>query len=164
MPDEVRNVFISHVHEDDEGLAKLKSLLARSGLSIRDSSINSGNPNNASSPEYIKSQILAPQINWAGTLIVYISPKTRTSEWVNWEIEYAAKKEKRIVGVWAHGANECDIPDALDDYADAIVGWNSDQIIGAITGELDTWVGPQGQAPESLTQKVLHGAKRRDSR
>jgi hypothetical protein len=142
MSDEVRNVFISHVHEDDEGLGRLKSLLAKDGFTIRDSSINSETPNKATAPDYIKTQILAPQINWAGTLIVYISPKTHTSNWVDWEIEYAAKKAKRIVGVWAQGAKDSDIPAGLDEYADAVVGWNSDRIIGAITGELDDWVNP----------------------
>src|SRR2546429_2531255 len=48
------NVFISHVHEDDDGLGKLKDLLDRGGLTIRDSSINSSNPNDAQNPDYIK--------------------------------------------------------------------------------------------------------------
>ena len=39
--------------------------------------------------------ILAPQIDWAGTFIVYITPKTKGSAWVDWEIEYAAKQGKR---------------------------------------------------------------------
>jgi hypothetical protein len=63
MPNQVKNVFISHIHEDDKGLAELKSLLKNSGLTIRDYSINSNNPNNAKSEEYIKTQVLAPQIN-----------------------------------------------------------------------------------------------------
>lgn len=142
MADEVRNVFISHVHEDDHGLERLKNLLAPRGFTIRDASISSRNPNQATDPEYIKYQILAPQIRWAGVMIVYISPKTRDSEWVNWEIEYAAKNDKRIIGVWAHGSNECDIPDALDDYADAVVGWDSQRIIDAISGKIRDWRGP----------------------
>lgn len=67
MVDHIKNVFVSHVHEDDAGLTKLKALLQKNGMTIRDSSINSSNPNNAKSPEYIKNEILAPQINWAGT-------------------------------------------------------------------------------------------------
>lgn len=144
MADDKKNVFISHVHEDDAGLGKMKDLLKRHGLEIRDSSINSSNPNNATSPEYIKSQILAPQINWASTLLVYVTPKTKGSEWVNWEIEYAQKQGKRIVGVWAHGHNECEVPDALKDYADAVVSWNGPQIIDAINGKNNDWQNPDG--------------------
>jgi hypothetical protein len=122
MPDEVRNVFISHVHEDDAGLAKLKGLLAGRGYSLRDSSINSDRPNNANSAAYIKSEILGPAIQWAGTFLVYITPRTRGSEWVDWEIEYAHRLGKRIVGVWANGQNECPIPEALEKYGDALAG------------------------------------------
>ena len=31
MPDDTRNVFISHIHEDDEGLSELKNLVAKAG-------------------------------------------------------------------------------------------------------------------------------------
>jgi hypothetical protein len=144
MAEQTKNVFISHVHEDDAGLQKFKSLLSSKGVAIRDASIHAGKENAAKSPDYIKSQILAPQINWAGTFVVYVTPKTKDSRWVNWEIEYAAKLGKRIVGVWAHGENECDIPSALDKYADAVVGWNSDKIIEAINGEYNQWNNPNG--------------------
>ena len=32
MPESMRNVFISHIHEDDAGLARLKDLTARQAL------------------------------------------------------------------------------------------------------------------------------------
>lgn len=145
MDGDVKNLFISHVHEDDDGLAKLKDLVERRGLKIRDSSINSSNPNDAMHPDYIKSEYLAPQIRWASTLLVYITPKTKDSEWVNWEIEYAEKQGKRIVGVYAHGANECDIPEALEKYADDVRGWNSDGVVEAILGETNEWRNPAGE-------------------
>ena len=144
MGEQVKNVFISHVHEDDAGLADLKSLLAKNGMTVRDSSINSSNPNNASSPDYIKNSILAPQINWAGTFVVYVSPKTKDSDWVNWEIEYAAKQGKRIVGVWERGAKDCELPSALKEYADAMAGWHGNSIIDAIVGQKDGWENPDG--------------------
>lgn len=143
MVDQIKNVFISHVNEDDAGLGKLKNLLAKNGMTIKDSSIDSTSPNDASSENYIKSGILAPLINWCGTLLVYVSPETKTSKWVNWEIEYAAMAGKRIVGIWAHGEAECEIPSALSEYADALVGWNSNAIISAINGE-DNWTKPDG--------------------
>jgi hypothetical protein len=149
MADEIRNVFISHIHEDDEGLGSLKDLLAKNGCQIRDASITADKPNEASNPDYIKSQILAPGINWASTLIVYITPETRSSDWVNWEIEYAEKMGKRIVGVWAYGANETNLPQALDAYADAVVGWNSSRIIDAISGRTKEWQTSDGGARPS---------------
>ena len=137
MAEEIRNVFISHIHEDDEGLPKLKNLVAQRGMTCRDGSITTGKFNNASNEEYIKYDILAPRIRWASVLVVYISPETKDSDWVNWEIEYAARAGKRIVGVWAWGEKDCELPEALERHADAVVGWNGESIIDAINGDSD---------------------------
>lgn len=145
MANEIKNVFISHLHEDDEGLPKLKDLAARHGLDVRDSSITSDKPNEAKSPDYIKSKILGPQIEWASTVVVYVSPETKNSEWVDWEIERAHELGKRIVGVWAHGANDCEIPAALDRLGDAMVGWNGESIVDAITGASNAWYDCKGK-------------------
>ena len=152
MTDQTKNVFISHVHEDDAGLGELKSLLDKNGMAIRDYSISSDNPNNAHSEDYIKSEILAPRIQQCGTMVVYISPQTKESDYVNWEIEYAQKEGKRIVGVWAHGEKGCEIPEALGDYADAVVGWNGNNIIDAINGKISSWEQPDGSpcAPRDI--------------
>ncbi len=108
---EQSNVFVSHLHEDDARIAHLKGLARDRGLEIRDSSINASRPNNAKDPDYIKSQILAPRIDWAGTVVVLISPETKDSEFVAWEIEYAARTETRIVGVFTRGSADCDMPE-----------------------------------------------------
>jgi hypothetical protein len=154
MANDIRNVFISHIHEDDAGLGDLKSLLAKKGMTIRDGSINSSKPNEAKNPEYIKSSILAPQINWAGTLLVYVSPQTKDSDWVNWEIEYAAQQGKRIIGVYKHGASECELPAALKELADAVIGWHGDSIVDAILGK-DNWEGPDG-GPSAVVPLERH--------
>jgi hypothetical protein len=145
-----KNVFISHIHEDDVGLKKVKDLLKNAGMDISDYSINSSNPNNANAENYIKYEILSPRINACSVLLVYITPDTKNSSYVNWEIEHANYLGKRIVGVWANGDHGCDLPEALADYADAVVGWRSEKLLDAINGE-DSWEGPDGQ-PSSPAQ------------
>jgi hypothetical protein len=137
MGQTTHNVFISHIHEDDHKLARLKELLAGQDVELRDSSIHKGKPNSAKDPDYIKSGVLAPQIKWAGTLVVLVSHGTHESPWVEWEIEYAAGEGKRIVGVWDQGAQDADLPEGLRDYASAIVGWNGERIADAIMGTFD---------------------------
>lgn len=154
MAEQIKNVFISHVHEDDKKLSNLKNLLDSKGLEVRDSSITSEKPNKAKSPEYIKNEILKPHIDWAGCMLVYLSPEAKDSEWVNWEIEYAHEKGKTIVGVWEQGAKDCEIPKALDNFANAIVGWNGDNIIDAINGDLDGFEDPDGAS--SPTRPIKH--------
>ena len=136
-------MFVSHLHEDDARIENLKDLVANRGLAVRDSSINAARPNRAKDPDYIKHEILAPRIDWAGTMVVLISPETKDSEYVAWEIEYAAKTETRIVGVYTRGSADCDMPEGLDDYADAIINWNGDVIVDAIRGA-DVFRDPDG--------------------
>jgi hypothetical protein len=50
MPEQLKNVFVSHIHEDDEGLGRLKELLAKGGFQIRDASITADKPNEAVCP------------------------------------------------------------------------------------------------------------------
>jgi hypothetical protein len=140
-------VFVSHVHEDDEHIASMRRLLKDHRHDFKVSAVDSSTPNNAKSEQYIKSEVLAPKIDWAsgGAMVVLISPLTKNSTWVDWEIEYAMKKGMRIVGVWTHGAAECDVPDGLAQYADAVVGWNADQIEGAINGTVNNWTGSDGR-------------------
>jgi hypothetical protein len=143
MSDEIKNIFISHIHENDERLPVLKELLAKHGCVARDGSINSLKPNAAQNEEYIKREILAPQIDWAGALVVLITPDTCNSDYVNWEIDYAHKQGKRIVGVWDWGEHGADLPESLKDCADAVVGWRGERILDAIDGK-NEWDNPDG--------------------
>lgn len=144
MAGETKNIFISHIHEDDNGLQKLKDLVSNHGMGIRDYSINSSNPNDAKNENYIKYNILAPRIDQCSALVVYITPGTKDSKWVDWEIDYAERTGKRIVGVWAYGQNGCEVPAGLEKLSDAIVGWNGSSIIDTINGEVDGWENPDG--------------------
>ena len=143
MTDEICNIFISHIHKDDQRLGPLKELLARNGCQARDSSIKSSNPNRATDPDYIMREILKPRIDWAGAVVVLISPETKDSGWVNKEIEYAMQKGKRVIGVWDHGEKGCELPSRLDEHG-VVVAWRADQIIDAIFGRIDDWRSPKG--------------------
>lgn len=149
------NIFIPHIHEDDAQIEAMKSLVRERGFDVRDSSIDSSNPNRATNIEYIRSRILAPAIDWASVVVVLISPQTCNSEHVDWEIRYAQEHDKRIVGVYTQGAATSDIPEALADYAKAVVGWNSDRIVGAICGDINDWEKPGGgRMPERDIQRI----------
>lgn len=147
---DTKNVFISHVHEDDALLPKLKDLIGNSGMEVRDGSISSDKPNDAQSEDYIKREILAPRIQWASTLVVLISHDTADSWWVNWEIEEAVRQGKNVVGVFAQGATDADIPEALRQCGDAaIVGWQGERVVDAINGEVREWDKPDSGTPRA---------------
>ncbi len=146
--EEKKNIFISHVHEDDKLLPQLKDLLSRSGMEVRDGSINSDKPNAAQSEEYIKHEIIAPRIRWASTLVVLITHDTSQSEWVNWEIDCAIEHGKRVIGVFAQGATDADMPESLHRCGDAVVvGWQGDHVVAAINGNISDWDDPKTGQP-----------------
>lgn len=95
-------------------------------------------------------RLLRMKISWAGTVVVLIGKNTHSRPWVNWEIEQANKRGKRIVGVYVRGGTEADSPPALEKYASAIVGWNTDSIINAIDGTDNVFQNPDG-SPRSPT-------------
>ena len=112
--------FISHVHKDDHGPRSSRIYLFRRGWKSGDSSIHTGKFNNATDEHYIKTQILAPAINWAGVFICYVPPN-QEQRLVNWEIEYAGQTGQAHcwgLGAWREGW----FPDALKEHADALVG------------------------------------------
>lgn len=146
---DTKNIFISHVHENDDLLPKLRELIGRAGMEVRDGSINSDKPNEAQSPDYIKREILAPRIDWASTLVVLITHDTAQSEWVNWEIKYAIEQGKNVVGVFAQGATDADIPEELGKHAAAIVGWQGDRVVDAINGNITGWDDPATGSPRT---------------
>jgi hypothetical protein len=155
VANKIRNVFISHVHEDDAVLQGLKDLLDKNGYQIRDGSIDSSKPNDANNEDYIKSQILAPRIQWASVFVVLISPNTSQSPWVNWEIEYAQSLGKRIVGIYAHGEVGAELPPAFEKYGEALVGWQSDRLMGAIAGTVNDWCEPGSEASRNPHWEVV---------
>lgn len=147
---DTKNVFISHVHEDDALLPDLKQLIARAGMEVRDGSISSDEPNDAENEQYIKREILAPRIEWASTLLVLITHDTAESWWVDWEIKHAVQLGKKVIGVFAQGATDADIPGELEKCGDAaIVGWQGNRVVDAINGNISEWDDPQSSMPRS---------------
>lgn len=148
----VSNIFVSHYHTDAKYIEKLKGLLGKKNNEARDSSIYEAKAkNNANNSDYIKS-LIRPQIDWAGTVVVLVGKKTNESDWVNWEIEYAAQKGKRIVGVFLQGAKDSDLPQGIIDHGDALAAWNSDKINQAVNGK-DIWEDSDGKGrTESLVK------------
>ncbi|MBP3775483.1 MAG: TIR domain-containing protein [Prevotella sp.] len=145
---EIKNVFVSHYHEDEDSIKQFKDLLS-ADYCIKNYSVTSEKYNNATNEEYIKS-LLRPLINQSSTLICLIGPETHDSKWVDWEIREAEKLDRQIIGVYIQGAKDSDIPPALEEFADAIVGWNTENIENALGGE-SVFVNSDGSPRASVT-------------
>lgn len=145
------NVFISHHGKDDEHIKELKDKLKEKGYTLKNSSIDSTKPNNAHNEEYIKQQ-LRPRIEWAGKCIVLIGDKTYSRSYVNWEIEYAARQGKPVIGVYLWGKTDAKIPPALEKVGYSCVAWNVESILSALKSNpsQESWQNPDGTQRESV--------------
>lgn len=135
-------------------------MLRRRGVDVRNSSIRAKPANQRRlergevNDETIR-RLLRMKISWAGTMIVLIGKDTSSRPWVNWEIACAHKKGKRIVGVYARGGTQADVPDALENYGSSIVAWNSESVMEAIDGDVNRFEEPDG-TPRPLVFPTLH--------
>ncbi len=136
-----KNVFISHHHKDDVHVDKLTDLLGNKGFEIRNSSIRAKPANQKRLDKGLVKdatikRLLRMKISWAGTVIVLIGKETHSRSWVNWEIDQAHSQGKKIVGVYQNGLKDrVDLPQSLEKYSTAIVGWDSGAIMAAIEGD-----------------------------
>ena len=152
---QTKNVFISHHHKDDKHVDQLTDLLGKNGCNIRNSSIRAKPANQERLDQGLIKEatikrLLRMKMSWAGTVIVLIGKETHERKWVNWEIEEALKQGKKIVGVYEYGLKDkVKLPEALEDSATSIVGWDSASIIDAINGEVPpTFQNPDGTPSE----------------
>ncbi|APX86877.1 hypothetical protein BV511_20550 [Methylorubrum extorquens] len=144
------HVFISHHHADDTHVTRLTSMLQRNGYDIRNSSIRAKPANkerlkNGLIKDEVLRRLLRRKMSWASTVIVLVGAKTHARPWVDWEIRKANELGKRIVGVFTRGGTEADVPAALEDYGSALVNWNSNSLMDAITGRDSPFEKPGGE-------------------
>ncbi len=157
MSDESKNIFVSHQHNDADKIEAFKNLIGRHGIDMRDSSIYEKKlKNNAHNEQYIKQELIKPQMKWAGTVVVLIGKDTAKSDYVNWEIKTAGEMGKRIIGVYLQGAKEEDVPKELNEYGHYLVGWNGEKIVRAINGEEMEWEEPNGESRTSNAMGIEH--------
>lgn len=136
----IKNVFVSHHHKDDSSVDGLTAMVAGKGYQFRNSSIRVKPENKVRIEkdrvsEHTIKRLLRMKMRWASQVIVIIGKETHSRKWVNWEIEVANQLGKPIVGIYENGLkDQVAIPENLEKYGTATVGWRSESIIGALNG------------------------------
>ncbi len=73
---------------------------------------------------------LRDQIRPADVMLVLAGMYTAHSGWMDWEMEFARRIGKSIIGIKPWG--NVQLPAIVQRNADEIVGWNTESIVGAI--------------------------------
>ena len=92
--DTSRHIFISFDHEnlDEVNLLRGQAKNDKVDLQFDDHSVKE--PYDSSNADYIKRQI-REKIDRCSVTMVYLTDKSASSSWVNWEIEESIKRGKR---------------------------------------------------------------------
>jgi hypothetical protein len=156
---ERRHLFISHHHKDDSLVDEFTSLLGGKGWDVRNSSIRAKPANQERLDkgivkEAVIRRLLRMKISWSSTVVVLIGENTHSRPWVDWEINQAHNQGKRIVGVFEQSGKTVNIPNSLEKYASAIVGWNAKSIQNAIDGSENSFQNPDGSSRSPVNASV----------
>lgn len=128
-----RHIFISFDHEDmnDVNLLRGQAKNDKSGLQFDDYSVK--DPFDSTNADYIKQQI-REKIDRSSVTVVYLSDKTPSSKWVNWEIEESIKRGKGVIGVYKGDKCPTMLPSAFQKNSCKAVKWEHAALMKAIEG------------------------------
>lgn len=118
-----RNVFISFAAEDinDVNLLRAQAKNDASDLEFNDHSVRE--PYNSNRADYIKQKI-TERIERCSVTVVYISPATKESDWVSWEVTKSLELGKRVIAVRSDANASCPLPVWLKEAGVRAVQWS----------------------------------------
>lgn len=126
-----KHVFISFSYEDvnEVNLLRGQAKNENNDLLFDDYSVKEAF--NSENSDYIKSQI-REKIDRVSVTVVYLSPNSAKSDWVNWEIEESFKRGKGVIGVYKGDHAPAACPKAFSANKCKAVKWSHAAITQAI--------------------------------
>ena len=126
-----RNVFISFAYEDADEVNLLREQAKdeKTDLEFKDYSVKEAF--DSKDADYIKRQI-REKMDKTSVTIVYLSPHSAKSPWVNWEIEESLKRGKGVIGVYKGETPPAALPKAFTENNCKAVKWSHENLKKAI--------------------------------
>lgn len=129
--DSSRHVFISFNHEDINEVNLLRGQAKNDKVDLQFDDHSVKEPFDSINADYIKRQI-REKIDRCSVTIVYLSDKTVSSKWVNWEIEESIKRGKGVIGVYKDDSQPTVVPSAFQQNGCKSVKWEHAALMKAI--------------------------------
>lgn len=126
-----RHVFISFDHEDLDEVNLLRGQAKNDKLDLHFDDHSVKEPYDSANADYIKRNI-REKIDRCSVTVVYLSEKTASSKWVNWEIEESLKRGKGVIGVYKGDAPPSRVPQAFGQNGCKAVKWEHAALTKAI--------------------------------
>ncbi|WP_445372046.1 TIR domain-containing protein [Methylomonas sp. HW2-6] len=126
-----RHVFISFDHEDLNDVNLLRGQAKNDNMDLQFDDHSVKEPYDSNNADYIKRNI-REKIDRCSVTVVYLSDKSATSKWVNWEIEESLKRGKGVIGVYKGDTPPTRTPPAFQQNGCKAVSWEHATVMKAI--------------------------------
>lgn len=126
-----RHVFISFDHEDLDEVNLLRGQAKNDKMDLQFDDHSVKEPYDSTNADYIKRNI-REKIDRCSVTLVYLTDKTASSKWVNWEIEESLKRGKSVIGVYKGEAPPVKTPLAFQQNKCKAVKWEHAAMTKAI--------------------------------
>lgn len=126
-----RHVFISFDHEDLDEVNLLRGQARNDKLDLQFDDHSVKEPYESADADYIKRKI-SEKIDRCSVTVVYLTDKTASSKWVNWEIEESLKRGKGVIGVYKGDTAPARTPPAFQRNGCKAVKWEHAALTKAI--------------------------------
>lgn len=126
-----RHVFISFAHEDMDEVNLLRGQAKNDKLDLQFDDHSVKEPYDSDNADYIKRNI-REKIDRCSVTVVYLTDKTASSRWVNWEIEESLKRGKAVIGVYKGDSLPTKTPLAFNSNGCKAVKWEHASLMAAI--------------------------------
>lgn len=126
-----RHVFISFDHEDLNEVNLLRGQAKNDKVDLQFDDHSVKEPFDSTNADYIKRKI-REKIDRCSVTVVYLSDKTASSKWVNWEIEESIKRGKGVIGVYKGDKAPTNVPSAFQQNDCKAMKWEHIKLMQAI--------------------------------
>jgi len=125
------HVFISFANEDVDEVNLLRGQAKNEKTELQFDDYSVKEAFNSKNADYIKREI-RDKIERTSVTLVYLSPKSAGSEWVDWEIRESLKMGKGVIGVYKGDKPPHVVPPAFKENKLEAVKWSHEELSKAI--------------------------------
>ena len=125
------NAFISFDSENLNEVNLLRGQAKNENTDIEFNDWSVKEPFDSERAEYIRRRI-RERIRQCSVTIVYLSEKTASSKWVDWEIRESLAMGKGVVAMHKGSTPPSRLPKAIKDHNIPVVSWNQQELAKAI--------------------------------
>jgi len=126
-----RHVFISFANEDLNDVNMLRGQAKNQSSELEFDDLSLREPFDSKNVEYIKNGI-RERIDRASVTVVFLSPESAKSKWVDWEVTESLSRGKGVVGVYKGDRQPDELPPAFQAGGCKAVRWTHEGLAKAI--------------------------------